>query len=220
MENEDNESFRYLKDTGILVEHDGGTIYFSSPLAKRYNLALIFPNRSQSYPSSLFALIKNVISTMSANILQKSTISGDFPNESVFQHLFMEGIALNTPPECYICPQLSKIFPPNTNLSSHEAINGEAGFYLNGKMCWGVELLVNGAGIEYHIPSFTPPKGKYAGLSVEDYVVVDFRRTTSGHATNIIRHANRITVFFRTDDYSSVECIFGDEDGISLTLAA
>ena len=220
MENQDNESFIYLKEAGILIEHDQ-IISFSSPLAKRYYFEHIFPDRADTLPESLSSLIRNVICSMSATILQNSTLSGDFPKEAVFQHLFMEGLAMNTPPRCYICPELSKIFPSNANDTCQMPINGAIDFYLDGGIRWGIELLVNGGGIGEHINRFTPPKGKYVSLDVKDYVVVDFRKAKSTRSRNSLSHPNRITVFFMTEDYRSVECLFGENpELISLTLAA
>ena len=128
---------------------------------------------------------------------------------------------MNTPPSCYICPELSKIFPSNANDTSKSPINGAIDFYLNGGIRWGIELLVNGGGIGEHINRFTPPDGKYVSLGVKDYVVVDFRKAKSTRSRNSLSHPKRITVFFMTEDYRSVECLFGENpEFISLTLAA
>jgi hypothetical protein len=207
---QDNEAFSFLKMAGILVD-DGSSVCFSSPLAKRFYFQWIFPNRSATDPESIFQLIKNAIASMSATILKCSTPSGDFPKEAVFQHLFMQGLALNTTAHCHICPELSKKYVPD---DSDPTINGEIDFYLNGKLRWGIELLVNGEGIGEHISRFEPHNGKYVALGVNDYVVVDFRRNTSGNPTNIRRHPKRISVFFKADEYSSVECIFGENQDI------
>lgn len=96
-----------------------------------------------------------------------------FPKEAVFQHLFMEGLARFASPECYICPELSRIFPNDTqpgeliytvyklkiiafysnNVSTciEGAIDGEIDLYLNGSLRWGIELSVNGIGIGEHM---------------------------------------------------------------------
>jgi hypothetical protein len=146
---------------------------------------------------------------MSSNLLKNSSVAGDFPKEAVFQHLFMEGLAAFTPPSCCICQELSKIFPATTNPNTQQTIPGEIDFYLNSSLRWGIELLVNGDGIGEHISRFTPPNGKYVALAVSDYTVVDIRRNSTGRPTNISRHSNRITVFFKNDDYSIANCIFG-----------
>lgn len=220
MNEEDNDAYSSLKKAGILVEYPDTTFGFSSPLAKRYYFKWIFPNRSLTAPSSLVELIRNVVSSMSATILANSTEPGDFPKEAVFQHLFMEGLASFTPPDCSICPELSKIFPSTTNSNTKQNIQGEIDFYLNGSLRWGIELLVNGDGIGEHISRFTPPNGKYVALAVSDYTVVDFRRNSIGRPTNILRHSNRITVFFKDDDYSMAQCIFGlDNSPVKINLS-
>ena len=217
---QDNHSYSSLKKAGILVEFPDTTYGFSSQLAKRYYFKWIFPNRSPTAPSTLVGLIGNVVSSMSATILKNSTRPGDFPKEAVFQHLFMEGLATLTPPTCSICPELSKIFPVTTNPNTQHTIPGEIDFYLNSSLRWGIELLVNGDGIGEHISRFTPPKGKYVALAVSDYTVVDFRRNSIGRPTNISRHSNRITVFFKDDDYSIAQCIFGlDNDPVKISLS-
>jgi hypothetical protein len=150
---------------------------------------------------------------MSATILKNSTRSNDFPKEAVFQHLFMEGLASFTHPNCSICPELSKIFPAITNPNTQQTIPGEIDFYLNSSLRWGIELLVNGGGIGEHLSRFTPgPNGKYVALSCLEYTVVDIRGNSTGIPTNILKHSNRITVFFKKDDYSSAQCIFGLTD--------
>jgi len=157
---------------------------------------------------------------MSSSVLTKSTRLEDFPKEAVFAHLFMEGLALHTPPICSICPELSKIFPPDTNLNSQQAIAGEIDFYLNGSLRWGIELLVNGDGIGEHLFRFSPPNGKYVSLAVNDYAIVDFRRNATGQPTNISKHPKRVSVFFKNDDYSVAQCLFGEDTAaIEINLA-
>ena len=114
-------------------------------------------------------------------------------------------------PDCCICPELSKIFPDTTNPNTQQAIPGAIDFYLNSSLRWGIELLVNGDGIGEHINRFTPPDGKYAALALSDFIVVDFRRNPTGQPTNISKHQKRVTVFFKKDDYSIANCIFGEE---------
>ncbi|KAJ3262330.1 hypothetical protein HK103_002744 [Boothiomyces macroporosus] len=214
---QDDDSYLTLKKAGILVKFPDSTFGFSSQLAKRYYFKWVFPNRSKTAPSSLQELIRNVVSNMSSTVLKNCTLPGDLPKEAVFQHLFMEGLALYTPPSCSICPELSKIFPSNTNLNAQQTIPGEIDFYLNGGLRWGIELLINGAGISEHISRFTPPNGKYVLLNVKDYAVVDFRRNESGQPS---KHPNRISVFFKNDDYSVARCVFNEVPTVfSINLA-
>ena len=113
----DMDSFLSLKKAGILVELPNNSVAFSSQLAKRYFFKWMFSNRALESPSNLSDLIFKVISNMSATMLKNSTVKGDFTKEAVFQHLFMEGLALFTSPECCICQELSKIFEhPNSDM--------------------------------------------------------------------------------------------------------
>jgi hypothetical protein len=69
------------------VELPGSSFGFSSSLAKRYHFKWIFPNRSQTAPSSLRELITKVVSNMSSTVLKNSTVLGDFPNDDGHQHV-------------------------------------------------------------------------------------------------------------------------------------
>ena len=205
-------SYSWLKKSGILVETPNSAFTFSSPLAKRYYSSWIFPKRSQDNPATLDDLIKKVIASMSSSVLKNSTSPRDFPKEATFQHLFMEGIANSTTPNCSICPELSKIFPNETS-GTWERIPGEIDFYLNSSLRWGIELLVNGKGISEHIDRFGE-NGKYFPLRASDYAVVDLRGNDNGQITQIVPHSNRISVFFKLGDFTSCKCIFRMEDQV------
>jgi hypothetical protein len=216
---QDNKIFSALKKAGILADLSGNSVGFSSPLAKRYYFKWIFPKRTPDAPSSLRELIEKVISSMSSSVLKNSTL-GEFPKEAVFQHLFMEGLALYTSPGCSICPELSKVFPSSANLNTKQQIAGEIDFYVNGNLRWGIELLVNGDGVGEHLDRFSPPDGKYVPLNVNDYAIVDFRCSASGQPTNIVMNSRRISVFFKNGDFSVAQCIFGhDPESIEIHLA-
>jgi hypothetical protein len=99
-------------------------------------------------------------------------------------------------------------------------IAGEIDFYLNGSLRWGIELLVNGSSIGEHLSRFSEPHGKYLPLGVNDYAIVDFRRNMSGQPTKVTKKPNRISVFFKNDDYSVAQCLFGEDTAaIEISLA-
>ena len=115
----------------------------------------------------------------------------------------------------YICPELSRYFPNtngsdnshfSSNSNTNTLINGEIDFYLNGKLRWGIELLVQGKGITEHLSRFDE-EGKYNDLKVLDYRVVDFRVNSTGDATNVIPNDKCITVFFKSGEYSSCKVV-------------
>jgi energy-coupling factor transporter ATP-binding protein EcfA2 len=167
---QDPDSFYSLQKAGILVKFPNSTFGYSSLLAKRYYFEKIFPDRSDSPPSSLPELIQNVISTMSSSTLKNSTLPGKFPKEAVFKHLFMDGLELYTPPSCCICPDLSIIFPKDPMETTQQSIPGEIDFLLTGSLRWGVALLVNGDKVGDHIDRFNPG-GEYFSLSLKDFVL-------------------------------------------------
>ena len=65
-------------------------ITFTTHLASRYLMNRIFPDRGNSDPTDVKSLVVTAIEKMSAFSLLQSTRYQDlFPNEAVFQHLFM-----------------------------------------------------------------------------------------------------------------------------------
>jgi len=89
-------------------EERAGYFNFTSPIAKRYYSSWIFSDRLRDCPSSMDDLVLMVIQNMPASLLQGSRLHGhNLPKKGIFQHLFMEGLAKNTPPKVFICPELS-----------------------------------------------------------------------------------------------------------------
>ncbi|KAI9092203.1 hypothetical protein DFS34DRAFT_313491 [Phlyctochytrium arcticum] len=221
LDEEAKRHLRWLTKSGILSDtgqdETAVEIKFSSPLAKRFYTRFLFPNRSSSValPTSLESLMKVAISRLSGSLLRQSTVDdGGFPNETTFQHLLMAAVAASTPPTCQICPELSDVFPENDK-ESNEKIQGRVNFYLNGLLRWGIELLVSGRGIGEHIDRFSPG-GKYYGLRVKDYVVVDFRL---GPVSNILRSRNRLSVFFWSLEFKTCHFVYGYDTPLVLELS-
>ncbi len=211
LDDESHSILRSLIKGGALVQISSYEYCFSSPLAKRFYFKHIFPQRSaMQVPADIFALVKYAIEQMSASNLLKSTVKlDDFPKEAVFQHEFMAGLAAALPPSCYICPELSRVFPGEQ--TEDGKIDGELDFYIDGDLRWGIELLVMGDKISEHMNRFSIPNGKYAPLRVKDYAVVDFRRSSHGKPTNVIMRDKRVSVFFPVGDFSDCVCIFGND---------
>jgi hypothetical protein len=203
LDHDANTHLQTLLKTGILVQDNVGRIQFSSPLARRFYWKVFFPNRANENPPDLDSLIMSVLQNMSKSSLERSvTRVGRLPNEATFQHLFMEGLALFTPPTCSIIPELAETFPSEDGSSSR--IRGRIDFYLNSVLGWGIELLVSGRGIGDHIKRFEEG-GKYADLDCRDWVVVDLRLETASGISDIASHPNRITVFFH-NAYETCKC--------------
>jgi len=205
---------------GVLEEVSWDSFRFSSPLAKRFYFGYVFPNRSMVVPSSVFDLVRGAIQNMSSATLQNATVDGnDFPKETVFQHEFMAGLAAVLPPRCYICPELSRVFPDDVVRDGK--IEGEIDFYINGDLRWGIEVLVMRDRLSEHLDRFSDPSGKYFPLRVKDYAVVDFRRSLDGNPTKVLPHDKRVTVFFGRGDFTRCVCRFGmDPTTKSLSLSS
>ena len=194
-----------LVRAGVLVS-EVGTLQFASPLASRVITNLIFPGRATCFPNTLADLVVNAVTMMSATSLQHSVVTPhDTPKEAVYQHLLMRGLHSLTPPSSSVCPELSRVFQvPGEVTGAVSRIAGELDFYIDGDLRWGIELLVNGAGVGEHINRFAEG-GKYFPLRVKDYLVVDFR---VGNVTNVQRHAHRMTCFFH-DNFTRCSIVQG-----------
>ncbi|KAG1689663.1 hypothetical protein DVH05_002021 [Phytophthora capsici] len=208
---EDNLCLLTLKKAGILVEDAYRHVKFSSPLAEKYYIQWLFPTRAGANPLSLRELITSVIGNMSARVLRQSVVDdANFPKEATFQHLFMEGLILNTSATCSICPELSRIFPLHqTTGGQPQKIKGEIDYYLDGDLRWGLELLVNGVKIGEHMRRSTP-----VARAMKDYAVVDLRGNKTGEPTDVTRMEDRVSVFFQQGNYSSCKCVFGMDEQI------
>ena len=207
------DSLEQLMKSGVVVIVSA-VVEFASPLAARFVTRLLYPRRAppSSLPSSLCSLVVQAIGHMSASALQHSVASAlDTPKEAVYQQMMLQGLHYFTPPNCSVCPELSRVFgePHST-----PRIAGEVDFFINGELRWGLELLVNGGGIGERLQRFAP-NGKYAPLNVKDYVVVDLR---VGPVTNIIRSSKRMTVFFASDFTSCIIIHGGGEQEVQWNI--
>jgi hypothetical protein len=212
LEKEDEPTVSTLLKAGILVNLDGRNAAFSSRMAQRYYFDLLFPGRAKENPRTIGKLVETVIRDLPYQILRNSVQAGDFPKEATFQHLFMVSLARCTKPSVQIHPELSRVF------GSNEKIPGEIDFFIDGELRWGIELLVNGYRISEHMDRFGP-NGKYAGLGVTDYAVVDFREAVNGKPTNVQRREKRYTAFFDPKDFSKCFLYSGTKNVIELNLS-
>jgi len=214
-----------FRECGILVDARtkpgaSSALHFTSPIAARYVHNLIFPNRSSRMPTSVQALVIAVVRGMSATTLRQSVVSQeDFPPEATFQQLMMEGLHRNTPASCGILSELSKLFPSgHPNEKVQRKVSERMDFYLNSSVRWALEPMVNGSKVGDHIKRFTGAGGYY-GLQLNDYAVIDFRGSKSGRVTRAQRHPIRITVYFKTGDYSTCTVVCGCDEPQTIQLA-
>jgi hypothetical protein len=72
---------------------------------------------------------------------------------------------------------------------------GRVDFYMKSKK-WAIELLRNGDRLEEHVKRFTQG-GKYSGLDIDDYVVLDCRTTTPAiaHPSKYLCFPRKIVLF-------------------------
>lgn len=217
----DDECVHALVRRGVLLKRFGGSsVWFSSPLAKRYFLARLFRFRGSesSKPQSLEEMIKRAIPLFSATFLRQSTGSGSFPKEAVFHQMMIQAIAQLTPPHVSICTGLSEIFS-ETRDANIARISGEVDCFVDEECRWAIELLVQGSGIGEH-PERFEPGGKYELLDARDSVVIDFREGVA----DVRLDGNRATVFFpapeNTDEnFSKCWLEYKEQPRIELNLA-
>jgi hypothetical protein len=212
-------AYRSLLSSGVLVASVDSKVKFSSPIASRFINSMIFPYRSLEQPPNIFWLVERAIQRMSGTSLRNSLVNkmNDFPSETTFQHHILEGLQCNTPVNCCILPELSRLLPEIGAVGAPK-VRRRCDFYLSGDLRWLIELLINGDGINEHL-SRMENGGKYDGLSFSDYIVVDFRGSSSGKPTKVQRSEHRLTVFFKLGDYSRCTLLCGlDESPRDISL--
>ncbi len=204
-----------------LINNNCTPVQFTSPLAKRFLYNSLFGvYRADKNPTDLLTLVKYAICSMSNNVLKQSiALDTQFPKEAIFQHLLMGGLVQHTTPSTYVCPEISRIFPePDSAASlSSNRTRGEIDFFIDGDLRWGIELVVKGSNITEHLERFEPLQ-KYAPLNCKEYLVVDFRQSSDGNPSNVTRHSNRLTVFFKPNDSSTCNVVIGTSSSEVLWL--
>jgi hypothetical protein len=124
----------------------------------------------------------------------------------------MSALISCTPPNVAIHPELSQPF------GSNEKIPGETDFYIDGDLCWGIELLIKGDRISEHMGRFGLDS-TYAKLNAEDYAVIYCRDLIDGKPSNVQRHAKRYAAFFDPKDFSTCILYSGTENVKQLNLS-
>jgi hypothetical protein len=149
LEEKDKATATTLLKSGILeVVEESNEVKFTSRMAERFYVRYLYPNRATKNPESLRELIKSAIEKLPYNALKNAVHDSSFPKEAVFQHLFMNSLLKCTKPMVAVHPELSQPF------GSREKITGEIDFYVDGDLCWGIELLTKGQGLGEHMSCF------------------------------------------------------------------
>ena len=203
--------YHFLPNQFANLSYHDHKLSFMSPLAKRYFMSHFYPLRSSVEPTNLLELVKSVIQNMSSNTLQQSVVDkSNIPKEAMFQHLFMSGVTTSTPCNIGIHPELSRV------IGDTARNNGEMDFFINGTLCWGVELLIQDSrDVGERISRFEADTGKYAPLRMKDYIIVDVRQNATGRITNVTKHQKKLSVFFKAGDFRQCQCQYGSDDTIS-----
>ena len=192
----------YIKCGLLTRESSTGNTNFTSAMSRRYFIRKTYPHRALNDPTNIIELVIESIRKISANTLRNATVGNNFPKEAVFQHLMMTGLTANLKAETNIYPENSCIIGSDTK------IKGELDFFINGKLRWGIELLILGRKIKEHRKRFIGDD-KYVGLECNEYVVIDFT-TNAPEYLPVVPGDNVITVSFNSNDYSKAKCLFLD----------
>ena len=223
--------YRQLIRSGILEETRRFEAKFTSPAAAQYINELLFPNRSLSSiedvkKRGLFALLKSVVSRMSATTLRQSVVDlSSVPSEATFQHLMFAGLEAETPADCNVISEISKYFPetstdvPNMkNAPNLPTIKGRCDFFLNGELRWAIEALIQNSKLNEHLSRFND-RGKYVGLKYKNYAVINFVVTANGELKNVRKGNHLMTVVFKKGDFSFCNLFCKQKPVERLTLA-
>ena len=171
--NEDRVLLSKMRKFGILEDGDESVVEYCSPLSRRFVLNWLYPNRPSIVPSNMRELLKTALQKLSRSSLLSST-HGSFPLEATFQAHLLNAIIASTPIGCRTVPEMSILFRDGDGKQG-KRVQGRVDFYINNRLRWGVELLVNGSRVGEHVHRFSPG-GRYASLEVADYMVIDLRQ--------------------------------------------
>jgi hypothetical protein len=178
-----------MRQVGLL-EPDQEKLTFTSPVARRFALNWLYPNRPTVDPANLESLIRTVLASLSSSKLKSTVLPHTFPVEAIFQSVFLDSFISATQESFLVLPEFWEEFPKEGG--PQKRIDGRIDFYINGELRWGVELLVNGDRLDDHRERFKEG-GRYALLNVADYIVIDLR---SGPVTRVRQLEKRATVFY------------------------
>jgi hypothetical protein len=193
-----------MRRFGILKDTDHNVAEFCSPIAQRFTLNWLFPNRPTRKPPNLRWLLTEALSKLS-----RSEMRSCIPSPGSFQSLFLHAFIQCTPVGCRTIPELGIFFRDENGRQLKREV-GRVDFYLNNSLRWGVELLVNRTQEQEHLARFGP-EGRYASLNVADYLVVDLRIST-GQIPKVQRFDKKATVFFDSESFRFCYLIYGREE--------
>jgi hypothetical protein len=208
----------HLIALGLLRSKKRDAVSLSAPLAARFLLKHLFPDRiCTAPPTDIRQFVIASISRLSITALQTATHPAAETKEATIQHMMMSAMLSNLPIGYQICPELSTVFAANNaaKASVCSVILGEVDFFLNYKLRWGLELLVHGRGRKEHIDRFQRG-GKYYNLKPRDYLVVDFRFESVDIRLDEEARKDLMTVIFEDDHRKCTVLYFTVENGVTV----
>lgn len=155
-------------------------VQFSSPV-----LRTLVHRRIHSAQSDMFGVpfasfddfIRRVIGGMrKAQLALTHSIGTDNSvTEYLWQSEFYRSACGILPKGQSISPEISRIYARVEDKEVKVSVGRDRlDFYINGDKNWGIELLREGRGLEDHVDRFEP-KGRYFGLQLSQWAVIDFR---------------------------------------------
>ncbi|CAG8814776.1 1029_t:CDS:2, partial [Cetraspora pellucida] len=151
-------------------------IKFSAPIMRVVLSYYLFtsPVKFKSLPAKTFdEFLLRTIERMSPSILSESFGKGakSGPNSHLYERSWqMEWYRTAT-----------TAVPENTSISADVGpVFGSVGFldfYVNGELCWGIELTREGDRLKKHAERFEQD-GEYANIPLKDWAIIDFRHHT------------------------------------------
>ncbi|CAG8505027.1 10504_t:CDS:2 [Acaulospora colombiana] len=149
-------------------------IQFSAPIMRVILSHHLFtaPVNFKSLPAETFEeFLVRTIERMSPSKLYKSFGKGYGANSHIYER--------NWQMEWYLTA--TTVVPEGTSISADVgAVFGTAGFldfYVNEKLCWGIELTCEGNRLKEHAERFEQD-GKYADIPLKNWAIIDFRHHT------------------------------------------
>ncbi|CAG8592147.1 4995_t:CDS:2, partial [Acaulospora colombiana] len=185
-------------------------IQFSAPITRVILSHYLFtaPVNFKSLPARTFdEFLVRTIERMSPSKLSESIGKGYGDNSHLYERSWqMEWYRTAT-----------TVVPEGTSISADVgAVFGSVGFldfYVNGKLCWGIELTREGNSLKVHAERFEQG-GKYADIPLKDWAIIDFR-----HHTKQVRELKQNFWYVLYDDnYKCVIIKRRDQDDKVLAL--
>jgi hypothetical protein len=184
---------------GLIVEIGGGLYEFALPLL-RIGLATRFieARLERSASLSFEEFLKRTIERMSSETFRNTFSLGTDATvlERQWQNEFYSAAKSVVPEGATVSPDVGQVF----------GSEGEIDYYVNGEICWGVELLREGQLMGSHVARFNSKDGIYAPMlpHLKEWVVLDFRTNARRVYKKKTKNADKVWHVCYNKDYSRV----------------